>query len=296
MSEGSQGNRNILLIAAVILAVGIVAGGYLLGDGLRRARMADRAVTMRGLAERNVTADLATWTLNFNASGTDAARSRPRSSATPRTITQFFRAAGFPANAVTDGGGSINSFYDNNRQANVVTINRSLQFRTNDVMRAQRAYARQFDLIRSGVQLQEGSNMIYSFTRLNRVEARDDRANRSRTRAAAPSVRQRFSGTAVGGIRSATQGYFSIGARDGDVDLRGRRRRRAATRRFQKVAGRDDDRILPRTEAALAAAGEARGRRRRRGRRGTSTSRSVARLSWAWRPASLSGAAWATWR
>ena len=37
-------------------------------------------------------------------------------------------------------------------------------------MRAQRAYARQFDLIRGGVQLQEGSGMGYSFTRLNDVK------------------------------------------------------------------------------------------------------------------------------
>ena len=82
MSEVVKGNRNIILIAAVVLALGIVAGGYLLGDGLRRARMADRAVTMRGLAERNVTADLATWTISFTAQGSELGRGpgreRPR--------------------------------------------------------------------------------------------------------------------------------------------------------------------------------------------------------------------------
>ena len=71
MSEVSKGNRKIFLVAAAILAIGIVAGGYLLGDGLKRARLADRAVTMRGLAERNVTADLATWTISFTAQGSE---------------------------------------------------------------------------------------------------------------------------------------------------------------------------------------------------------------------------------
>jgi hypothetical protein len=216
MSEVSQGNRNILLIAALVLGVAIVAGGYLLGDGLRRARMADRAVTMRGLAERNVTADLATWSLNFTASGTEAGEVQAEIERDTRTIQNFIRAAGFPAEAVSDRGGSINSFYDSNRQANIVTINRSLQFRTTDVMRAQRAYARQFDLIRNGVQLQEGSAMVYSFTRLNTIkpeligESIQD-ARRGAERFATDS------GSAVGGIRSATQGYFSIGARDGDA-------------------------------------------------------------------------------
>jgi hypothetical protein len=217
MSEGSTGIRNIILIAALVLGVAIVAGGYLLGDGLRRARMADRAVTMRGLAERDVTANLASWSLNFSASGTDAAAVQAEIEQDTRTINEFIRAAGFPATAVTDGGGSINSFYDNNRQANVVTINRRLQFRTNDVMRAQRAYSRQFDLIRRGVELQEGSDMVYSYTQLNSIKPELIGASIQDARRGAERFAQ-DSGAAVGAIRSATQGYFSIGARDGDAD------------------------------------------------------------------------------
>jgi len=215
MSEGSQGNRNVILIAALIFAVAIVAGGYLLGDGLRRARMADRAVTMRGLAERNVVADLATWNLNFNAQGTDLAEVQAKIERDTRAITQFLRAAGFPAESISDGGGSVNSFYDSNRAANVFTISRSLQFRTTDVMRARRAYARQFDLIRQGVGLQEGSSMVYSFTKLNDVKpAMIGESIQDARRAAEQFAHD--SGASVGAIRSATQGYFSIGARDGD--------------------------------------------------------------------------------
>jgi hypothetical protein len=220
MSEGSEGNRNILLIAAIILAVSIIAGGYLLGDGLRRARMADRAVTMRGLAERNVTADLATWTINFGVQGTDLANVQTEVDRDAATVREFFRRAGFPANVVTDGGGSVNSNYDNDRQANVFTINRRLQFRSTDVMRARAAYSRQFDLIRAGVPLQEGSNMVYSFTRLNSVKPAMIHESTLDARRGAEQFAN-DSGTTVGGIRSATQGYFSIGARDGDASEEG---------------------------------------------------------------------------
>src|SRR5688500_13115437 len=116
--------RTNVLFAALLLAGGLIVGGYLLGDGLRRARMADRSVTMRGLAERDVTADLATWSLNFNASGTDLGEVQAKIDRDQRLIQDFFRAAGFPAGALTDGGGSINTSYDSDRQANVTTINR----------------------------------------------------------------------------------------------------------------------------------------------------------------------------
>lgn len=220
MAEGSNGNRNILLIAALVLAIGIIAGGYLLGDGLRRARMADRAVTMRGLAERNVTADLATWTISFTAQGNELSAVQAESDRDARTVAAFFAAAGFPANAVTDAGGSVNQYYDSNRGVNNVTVNRRVQLRTTDVMRARRTYARQFELIRGGVAIQEGSGMQYVFTRLNDVKPQMiAQATQDARRGAEQFARD--SGTAVGGIRSATQGYFSIGARAGDVSEEG---------------------------------------------------------------------------
>ena len=215
MSEGSLINRNLTLAAALILSLGIVIGGYLLGDGLRRARMADRSVTVRGLAERNVNADLATWNISFAAQGTELGPVQAEIDRDARAIATFFGAAGFPADSVTDAGGSVNQYFDNNRGVNNVTINRRVQLRTTDVMRARRTYARQFELIRNGVAIQEGSGMQYVFTRLNTIkpemiaEATRDARNGA----------ERFasdSGTEVGGIRSATQGYFSIGPRDGD--------------------------------------------------------------------------------
>lgn len=216
MTEEKPGNRNIILIAAGLLALSIIVGGYLLGDGLRRARMADRAVTVRGLAERDVTANLATWTINFNAQGTELSTVQAESDRDARTVLNFFRTAGFRAEDVTDAGGSVNQYFDNNRDENSVTVNRRLQLRTDDVGRARRAYARQFELIRNGVAIQEGSNVQYVFTRLNDIkpemiaQATQD-ARRGAERFASDS------GTGVGGIRSATQGYFSIGPRDGDT-------------------------------------------------------------------------------
>ena len=214
MAEDQTTNRNLFLISAAVLALGIVVGGYLLGDGLRRARMADRAVTMRGLAERNVTADLATWNINFGVQGTDLANVQAEVERDTATVREFFRRAGFPADAITDGGGSVNSNYDNDRQANVFTINRRLQFRSTDVMRARAAYAREFDMIRAGVPLQEGSNMVYSFTRLNAVKPEMIHESTLDARRGAEQFAN-DSGSSVGGIRSATQGYFSIGPRDG---------------------------------------------------------------------------------
>jgi hypothetical protein len=50
---GLEYRDKVLLGCAGLLALGLMSGGYLLGDGLKRAKAADRSVTVRGLAERN---------------------------------------------------------------------------------------------------------------------------------------------------------------------------------------------------------------------------------------------------
>jgi hypothetical protein len=220
MAENGSVTRNVTLVAALVLALGIIIGGYLLGDGLRRARMADRAVTVRGLAERNVTADLATWTISFSSQGTELGAVQAESDRNARVVAGFFGAAGFPGSAVSDAGGSVSQYFDNDRGENRVTVTRRIQLRTNDIMRARRAYARQFDLIRQGVAIQEGSDIQYVFTRLNDIKPAMIAQATQDARAGA----ERFasdSHTNVGGIRSATQGYFSIGPRDGDATEEG---------------------------------------------------------------------------
>ncbi|RVT41722.1 SIMPL domain-containing protein [Sphingobium algorifonticola] len=211
---GWTGKTNAILIgSAAILSLGIVTGGYLLGDGLTRAKAADRAVTVRGLAEKDVTADLATWTISYSATGFDLPTVRSEIDANSKALQDYFRGMGFQPGDLKPSSTNVSQYYNNG--VNTITVNQRMQLRTTDIARAQKAVAGQFDLVRRGVVLQEGSGMVYSFTRLNDIKPE---MVAEATRDARKSAEQfaKDSGTAVGRIKSATQGYFSIDARDGD--------------------------------------------------------------------------------
>ncbi|MEO0031157.1 MAG: hypothetical protein RIS94_915 [Pseudomonadota bacterium] len=207
-----QSGRDIL-IAAGIVAAGLTLGGYLLGDGLRRSREADRSVTVRGLAERNVTADLATWTIAYSATAPDMAGAQASVDEDSRQIRAFFGELGFPADALQPTGVNVTASTDNG--VTRFTVRQRMALRTTDIARAQDAVRRQFDLVRRGVMLEEGSGMAYTFTRLNAIKpAMVAEATRDARRSAEQFAKD--SGTGVGGIKSATQGYFEVTARDGD--------------------------------------------------------------------------------
>lgn len=203
----------VLLGSAAVLAVGVIAGGYLLGDGLKRARAADRSVTVRGLAEKDVTADLATWSISYSATGTDLPTVRAEIDANTQELKAYFASLGFKPDALTPVGAGVNQYLNNG--INNITITQRMLLRTTDIARAQRAVAQQFDLVRRGVTLQEGPGMRYSFTRLNDLKPPMVAAATRDARAAAEQF-AKDSGAGVGGIKSATQGYFSIDPRDGE--------------------------------------------------------------------------------
>lgn len=203
----------VLLGSAALLAIGVMSGGYLLGDGLKRARAADRSVTVRGLAEKDVTADLATWSISYSATGFDLPSVRAEIDNNTRELKAYFASLGFKPEALTPVGAGVNQYLNNG--VNNITITQRMLLRTTDIARAQRAVAQQFDLVRRGVTLQEGSGMRYSFTKLNDLKPPMVAAATKDARNAAEQFAQ-DSGISVGSIKSATQGYFSIEARDGE--------------------------------------------------------------------------------
>ena len=199
---------------AGILTIGMIAGGYLLGDGLLRAKDAERAVTVRGLAERNVTADLATWTISYSASSTDLAEAQGKVRRDTQAIEAFFKDLGFPAEALQPTGANVSSF--TNEGLTTFTVRQRLALRTTDITRARKAVARQFDLVGRGVFLEEGSGMAYTFTKLNDIKPEMVAEATKDARASAQQF-AKDSDSGVGKIRDATQGYFEIEARDGDA-------------------------------------------------------------------------------
>jgi len=201
------------LASAGVLAVGMIAGGYLLGNGLVRAKDADRSVTVRGLAERDVTADLAIWTITYSAQAPDLTTAQASADRDSTAIRDYFRELGFPADALQPAGVNVSQFSENGVAK--FTVRQRMTLRSTDIARAQEAVRRQFELVRRGVVLDEGSGMAYTFTRLNDIKPKMVAEATKDARAAAEQF-AKDSGTTVGTIKSATQGYFEINARDGD--------------------------------------------------------------------------------
>jgi uncharacterized protein len=219
MIQKLQSSRAVLLGAVAIFSMGMTTSGYVLGDGLRRAKMAERTVTVRGVSERDVTADLATWTVDFSQEGSDLAPVQQSVNQQAQAVRAFFLRAGFRPDEVTDSDVGVTRQRATDADgkasgAEKLTVKRSMQLRTSDVMKARAAYARQAELLRDGVEL-SGSNISYTFTGLNELKPEMiAEADRNARRSAEQFAHD--SGADVGRIRTASQGYFSVGPRDGE--------------------------------------------------------------------------------
>jgi len=212
-----QGDRALVLGVAGIFSFSLVAGGYLLGDGLRRAKSAERSIAVRGVSERDVTANLATWTISFSDEGSELASVNARVEQQSAAVRRFFQRGGFKPAEMTDSGVSFErrnlTDRDGNPAGERVTVSRSIELRTTDVMRAKRANEALADLLKAGVEL-DSSSLNFSFTRLNQLKPAMIAEATVRARESAEQF-ARDSGAEVGRIRNASQGYFSIGPRDG---------------------------------------------------------------------------------
>jgi hypothetical protein len=82
------------LVAGLLIALGAATAGWAVGNGLERFRMADRSITVKGLAEMNVESDFAVWPLSFRRAGKQFAEVQEALAADREQVIAFLRQAG----------------------------------------------------------------------------------------------------------------------------------------------------------------------------------------------------------
>lgn len=207
----------------VILAVAIALAGLFVGLGFARGRATDRYVTVKGVDERPVRADLAIWPLRLVVADDDLARAHARIEDGVRRVRSFLA-----QNGIDSANVALQDFAVSDAQANQYAgavqpgsryvIRQTVVVRSTDPDRIERASQRVGELVSAGVVLSSGQEYggggpTFVFTKLNSLKPQMIKQATARAREAADQFAA-DSRTSLGGIRQASQGVFEILARD----------------------------------------------------------------------------------
>ena len=210
-------------MTAFLLAAGMALAGWFVGDGFADSRTADRYVTVKGISEREVQADLAIWPLRLNVASDDLANAHADLQKSVTLIREFLGRQGLDPNAVQIQGFSVrDANADQYRTERAVgsrfVINETLVVRSTDPRKIQAATEKVGELVEAGVVLSSGddyrsSGATFIYSGLNEIKPEMIAEATARAREGAEQF-ARDSGSRVGAIRRASQGTFEILPRD----------------------------------------------------------------------------------
>lgn len=215
-------DRSTVWIPAGLLALGVLGGGLMVGRGFTASRMSDRFVTVKGVAEREVEADLAVWTIQFSAGGNDLAEVQRTVERNQQLTMDFLVEHDISPDLVqVEGVRVVDAAANPYQQGPIVnrfSVTQTIIVRSEDPRGVQAASQDVGALVQGGVVLVSGQEYgpggpTYLFRGLNDVKPEMIAEATSRAREAAIEF-ARDSGSELGGIRRANQGVFEILPRD----------------------------------------------------------------------------------
>ncbi|WP_193074729.1 SIMPL domain-containing protein [Pseudomonas sp. FME51] len=203
------------VVAAALLALALAFMAVSIKTGLLQFRDADRVVSVKGLAERTVEADLALWPINFTVlgDGLDALQSDIETQ--QNLIRSFLLLKGFAEGElqlampkITDQHANL---YGSNMPPQRYRAEVTVLVRTGNIEQVKSGMQSVGELVKSGVALTQSyeHQPQFIFTELNSIKPEMIAQATQEARAAADQF-ARDAGAEVGSIRRASQGYFSI--------------------------------------------------------------------------------------
>lgn len=211
--EGESCPRRCRTAAAMVLAAGIALGGFFPGYYYYQSKINANSVTVKGLAERDVRADMAVWSLQFVVTGNDLSELQPQILGQAKTIVAFLKKRGFAEEEISVSPITTNDLYANPYQNTAETngrrfiLTQSVELQTNKVDAVADALTASNELIAGGIVFSQdyggGSRVSYLFTKLNDIKPEMlEEATRNAKEAALQFAKN--SGSKVGKIRRAS--------------------------------------------------------------------------------------------
>jgi uncharacterized protein len=209
------------LILGLFICLGLLGMGYLVAESALKIKEMDRFVTVKGLAERDVEADVAIWPIAFNEADNDLNRLYSTIGRNSAKVVDFLKAQGFDAAEITVAPPSIvdrqaQSYGDTANIPFRFTASATVTVYTKRVNQVREAMTRLLDLGQEGIAItrQEYENKTeFLFTDLNRIKpAMIEEATLNAREVASTFAKD--SSSRLGKIRTASQGQFSISDRD----------------------------------------------------------------------------------
>lgn len=208
-------------ILGLLLAIGLIGLGFVAGNQARSVKMLERVVTVKGLSEREVPADVAIWPIKFQIANNDLNQLFLDIETTNSLIKDFLSENGIDSDEISGSTPQVTDLYANNysNKSNVnfrYTALNTITVYSSNVEQVRQAIENIVELGKQGVAVtgdQYGGQIDYMFTGLNDLKpemVEEATAN-------ARSVAMKFaedSNSRLGKIKSARQGQFSINNRD----------------------------------------------------------------------------------
>lgn len=204
------------MLCSFMLSIGIALGGFFPGYYYYRAKSDANFVTVKGLAEMDVKADLGVWDIKYVVTGNDLAVSQSKMASQQEIITSFLKKLGFNDNEIIAQRTETNDLMANPYRSDSQNsfryiLTQSIQVKSTDVDLIEKAVNSTGILISKGIVFDNNSYMpvSYIFTKINDIKPQMLEAATKNAMAAANEF-AKSSNTKVGKIRKANQGVFSI--------------------------------------------------------------------------------------
>ena len=216
MNDTNRNSHAGTALLGLLLALGLILGGWVLGAEIKATRLSDRYVTVKGLVERIVKSDIAIWPLSFKEAGDDLALVYGKTEASKKAVLQFLDQQGIQSSEIELGVVRVidtqaNEYGGGNRAPHRYIVEQQITVRTARVDQVAAAAQKTAQLVQKGIVLngERGQGLAYKFNGLNSIKP-DMITEATRNARAAADRFALDSGSKVGSIRQANQGVFSI--------------------------------------------------------------------------------------